>query len=449
MRLDGMRVIILGPPWTNCGSYEVFKSQIRAYQYFGAIVDFLAIGEKDDHGLEAEGFWADYYQRSADLGADRLFHTGPAESRRSQLTGQIPSLLSGRFDFAAAAILPSTMSPIPEGLFDHPTPIHHIHCNHFYHMPIARAFAARYSRPILLDTHDVQSHQFALRGERNFNSGELSSVQEMLHSEREQMRDADLLVHLNTDEMRQFQELLPQSRHILLYPHVRELPATQSHARATSDPHAKYVLMVAAPNYPNFLSISWFLSSVYPLLGDVPVRIYGDLQGIFSLKGHALYEKHKSLFFGRVAELRECYGGAFAVALPTTAGYGISIKTIEALTSRLPIVATPLAFRGMECDPRALARTMIAAGAKEFAAALKALYSAQLAPEPTLTHGPALGGHIRPDELYEQFFSFDTYVTGLRNAMRLLPKKKPLREMLQRMFSSLSHDRTVAGRSSS
>ena len=74
----------------------------------------------------------------------------------------------------------------------------------------------------------------------------------MLESEIAEARGADLLVHLNIDESRLFTALLPGHAHVLLYPHIpspfipAELPP--------------FVLIVAAANYPNYVSVKWFLS---------------------------------------------------------------------------------------------------------------------------------------------------------------------------------------------
>jgi glycosyltransferase involved in cell wall biosynthesis len=57
--------------------------------------------------------------------------------------------------------------------------------------------------------------------------------------------------------------------------------------------------------------------------------------------------------------------------LPTTEGHGLSIKTIEALSSGAPLIATRLAFRGIEIDPASLRNVTIADDAEAFAAALR------------------------------------------------------------------------------
>src|SRR6202521_51910 len=102
MHLDSARVIVLGPPWSYCGSYAVFKSQVRAYQHLGAGVDFLAVGMDHHQGLGASSFWSKYNQETADLGANRRYCTGPLWFLQRPW-GMGDLLKARRLDYAAAA----------------------------------------------------------------------------------------------------------------------------------------------------------------------------------------------------------------------------------------------------------------------------------------------------------------------------------------------------------
>ena len=46
--------------------------------------------------------------------------------------------------------------------------------------------------------------------------------------------------------------------------------------------------------------------------------------------------------------------------LPTISGTGLSIKTVEALSSGLPIIATPQALRGMDAEAFSLSNVTVA-----------------------------------------------------------------------------------------
>ena len=63
-------------------------------------------------------------------------------------------------------------------------------------------------------------------------------------------------------------------------------------------------MIVASDNYANFVSLRWFLNQVLPLAGDVPLSIYGNIDAGVKNRDKALYEAHRALFKGRVADLR-------------------------------------------------------------------------------------------------------------------------------------------------
>ncbi len=133
------------------------------------------------------------------------------------------------------------------------------------------------------------------------------------------------------------------------------------------------IIIVASANYPNFLGLKWFLSEVMPRVGAVPVRIVGNIDAMVRQRTPRLYRKYKSLFAGFTGDLAGTYARAAAILLPTTTGYGISIKTIEALSSGVPLVATTPAFRGMGIDPARLKNVVLAEDAPAFAAAVRQL----------------------------------------------------------------------------
>ncbi len=109
------------------------------------------------------------------------------------------------------------------------------------------------------------------------------------------------------------------------------------------------------------------------------VKIIGNVDRDLRARAPALYKANAELFQGRVADLGAAYANAAAVLLPTTEGHGVSIKTIEAMSSGAPLIATPHAFRGMRADPARLANVTLAADAPAFAAAMQAAARADLA----------------------------------------------------------------------
>jgi glycosyltransferase involved in cell wall biosynthesis len=207
------------------------------------------------------------------------------------------------------------------------------------------------------------------------------------------MGRADLMVHLNAEEDATFRALLPEKRHALIYPAVAPVP---------TGPGGDDIIMVASANRGNVLSVEWFLSEILPRAEDVKLGIVGNVGAALRKHNPALYERHRSCFRGRVDDVGGVYAGAKLVLLPTSEGHGLSIKSVEALSSGLPLIATPQAFRGMQVDPEKLANVAVAATADEFAAALRLA-----AGRPAATEAERLASDTR--RFYDAHFSLEAY----------------------------------------
>ncbi|MEI2735818.1 MAG: glycosyltransferase family 4 protein [Rhodoblastus sp.] len=120
----------------------------------------------------------------------------------------------------------------------------------------------------------------------------------------------------------------------------------------------------------------------------------------------ALHEKYRDWFAGRVEHIGDIYAGARLALLPTTSGTGLSIKSVEAMASGLPLIATTHAFRGMNLDPSALSNVTLADDAEAFAAALR---KAAAAPTPT----PAERAKSASRAAYDAHFSEAAYCARL------------------------------------
>ena len=318
----------------------MFASQAAAYQALGARVLSLAVGTTLKQGARNRGFWSYYYGATGDLAADERYHTGPSryslvlDGRRLKRAMQLIGC-----DYAAQMAGLAELSPMP-GRLGRRRDIDLIHCNHYFNMPLALRLKALSGAPILLETHDVQSRQYALRGARTLYANRLSSLAEMEASELALAARADALAHINAEELAFFSERLPSHRHMLLYPALRAGRAEHSH----------YFLAVASANYPNYLSIAWLLERVLPLAEPIHLAIVGNVDHELQRRAPGLYQRHKHAFKGRVDDLQGYYDAAAGVLLPVVAGHGLAIKTVEALQSGAPLIATPMAFRGMAID---------------------------------------------------------------------------------------------------
>jgi polysaccharide biosynthesis protein PslH len=402
----GRTVVLIHPAWHSCGSHQVFVSQARAYRSLGATVHSLAVADAPGWVVGSRPHRA-YLAATTDLVADTRHYAAMPLYRviEPRFIAAAKKLLHGN----AADVLPETVrrAKLPEKLREL-SRIDLIHCNHFFCMPAAVALRAKRDCPILLDTHDVQARQFALRNETALRLPPRATFDEMIELEIAQMNAATLLIHLNNEEAETMRRFLPAKQHALVYPAIKQIPP----GSGGSD-----FIIVASANYPNYLSVAWFLKEILPLVSDMPIRIIGNIDMEFRSRAPALFRQYAGLFAGRIDDLDSAYASAAAILLPTTTGHGISIKTIEALSCGAPLIATREAFRGMDIDPATLANVDLVSDGAGFAAAMRRLATAPKA---------AIDTRLQSDtrRLYEKLFAFEAYKKALcQCALPLLPPR--------------------------
>jgi hypothetical protein len=395
--LRGRTVLLVHPAWHSCGSHQVFVSQARAYRALGARVLSLAIADAPG-ATEGSRAHKAYFAATEDLECDARFYTG-----MSLVSVLKPSFLRAargwlHGNYAGILVESTRLAPIPAALDAEPR-IDLVHCNHFFCMPAAVSLRGRSDCPVLLESHDLQARQYSLRNESGWTAPPAAAFEDMLEIERAAMRDADVLVHLNDEEFRVFQKLLPDQRHALLYPAVAPIEA-----QASDNPSG--LILVASANYANFLSVVWFLEKVLPLAPEVPVRIIGNIDREVRARAPRLWKRHEALFCGRVDDLGAAYGEAAGVLLPTTEGHGVSIKTIEAMSSGASLIATPHAFRGMGLNPVEFSNVALALKAEDFAAAMRRAVSSGDPP-------PQERSRSGTRKAYERIFAPEAYRDAL------------------------------------
>jgi len=331
-------------------------AQIAAYRALGARVVSVAMMDALGPAAPSGARWAAYCAATQDIGADRRFFSGPPF-----LTAASPRFLSGGYwrlihgDQASWLIELARCAPLPEGFGEETVDL--VHANHYFTLPFVETLKRGRKIPVVLETQDIQARQYVLRNKGGFFIPPHATYDDMLKVELDWMRRADLCAHLNEEEFEDFRELLPDSRHALIYPAVPEVP------RAAG----RDIVIVASDNYANYVSLRWFLEEVVPHAGGATVAIYGNIDGGLKRRDAALYEAHRALFKGRVDDIGAIYAHAGCVLLPTIEGHGLSIKAVEALSCGAPLVATTLAFRGMQVDPRTLGNVALAEDAAQFA----------------------------------------------------------------------------------
>lgn len=358
--LSGKTVAIVHPAWHSCGTHQVIASQVRAYKKLGARVLSIALMDDVTPSIGRGARWKNYRLHSQDLAADARYESSAlvADLFRTALLkdGWWP-LVHG--DQATWLVELEKRAPVPKGLDTDAIDL--IHANHFFVLPFVEKLRERRRIPVVFDTHDIQARQYELRNRAGWLIPPYVGYDRMLAVELAWIKRADVCIHLNSEEHAAFCQLLPLSRHELIYPAIAPVAARGDGDRA---------VFVAGNNAANYISARWFLKYIVPRVPEMSISIYGDIAEGVKGRDRQLYEQHRNLFRGRIADIASAYADAAVVLLPTREGHGLSIKTVEALSSGLPIVATSKAFRGMEVDPSQLRNVTIADDASEFAAAM-------------------------------------------------------------------------------
>lgn len=393
--LAGRRVALLHPAWHSCGTYRVILGQVAAYRALGADVSPIAISSDPGFVPDRAWIWKSFIKATPELDDGPRYYGGASFraifAPRFLRDAVWPYLHGDQAVIRLGMAERAKLSPgVERAAYDL------VHCNHFFLMPVARRLAHGHA-PILLDTHDLQARQFALMNERMPWLPPRATYAAMLAQEIEAMRGADLLLHLNAQEAEDFRALLPEKSHRLLYPAVPEAP---------TGPGGPDIVLVASNNSGNVESVVWFLREVAPKAPGVAVKIVGNVDAGVRARAPDLYAAYKEWFMSRVEDPGAVYAGARLALLPTISGAGLSIKSVEALSSGLPIVATRQALRGMDEEAFRLADVALADSPEDFARALT-----EAAARAPLSEAGRRGSAAR--RYYESRFSLSAYERSL------------------------------------
>ena len=357
--LRGRTVLVVHPAWHSCGTYGVVKAQVAAWRRCGARVVTLACSDQPLFVSPHSRLRADYIEKTPELDVTHRLFAGAPVHRLA------------RPDFLRNVLWPYLhldQARIRAGMAEHsvvvgaalPDRIDFVHCNHFFCMPVATRMAQ--GAPVVVETHDIQADQFALINRHaRFHLKPCVTRETMFGQELALLRQADAIVHLNAQDRATFAAALPDSRHELIYPAIDPMPPALG----------RQAVILASGNMANTRDIVWFLDEVLPLFPEIDLAIYGTIDGAIAAQRPDLFKRYRDIFKGRVDELAPVYAKAGIVLLPSRTGHGLSIKTVEALSSGARIVATRHAFRGMSLDMRTFPNVLTADDPVAFSAAMR------------------------------------------------------------------------------
>ena len=350
-------VIIVGPPWPRSGTARVIENQIQYYRQRGYVTVFVAVAvdraymrtnpimEEITGGVQAMG--ADHVAIAA-LDEKRYETTKYTATVRHGFRG---NLLDWIVDIGRCAQLPEKFRKLLGEL-----PVALVHVNHIYTLGFAerlRQQTIRYGSrvPIILDTHDVQSHLLLYRGDLNPWTKKQDSLERLVQTEIAMLQKVDVLIHLSVDDIKFFQTHLPAKPHVLSMPTIDETFVTK--VNATPTPAAAIdLLFVGQSHGANLDAMKWFFADVWPRIAhrNYNLKVVGAVELFVRLFLPKVYEEFRSCFVGEVTDLAPYYRAARCVIAPMVSGTGTSIKTIEALALGKPFVGTSKAYRGMPME---------------------------------------------------------------------------------------------------
>jgi glycosyltransferase involved in cell wall biosynthesis len=344
--------IVVGLPWLRSGTSRVMQMQLSHLRGFGYRTVFAAVPGSYTGGFDAES-WHDFHRISSELGADEIVRSGFQDLGPLRKFTEAARAWKKGHNAMHWALTPAH--------FTEPAPrletilavdnVRLILANHVYTMPFAvklqRALAQQGKRvPLLVVTHDVQSHVLLDKNASAPWSLGMQSEEELLSTEIGWLTQSDALIHISHDDLVFFKRRLPEHRHHLMLP---ALPAMDLKPfRGRNAPKCD-LLYVGVDHFGNVESLKWYFDKVVPHFRGQPPRL--TLVGQICKVKHDFVPRNLQTpwleLVDDVSDLRPYYASARAALGATTQGRGISIKTIEAFAAGLPVAGTELAFRGI------------------------------------------------------------------------------------------------------
>jgi polysaccharide biosynthesis protein PslH len=337
--------------------------QLQFLKQLGYTTTFAAVASHYDGGFD-ETQWQQFLKFAPELGADEVIVSRYPPLGMGRRVWEAGKALTQRQNAMHWALAPAHFTMPPPELMKVLTrsDLRLLLANHVYTLPFA--FRLRRSAahiPLVTVTHDVQTHILLDRNAKAPWTRQIEPEATLLQTEIEWLAKSDSLIHVSGEDYTFFKEKLPHQRHAIILPSFDRL-ARPRLARTDG-----FILHVAGAHPGNRASLAWYFREVAPLLRQ-PARhvIVGQ---VCAYASEFLPDGVPDWvdIAGETSDLESYYAGASCAICPTTRGRGISIKTIEAFAAGLPVIGTPLAFRGMPQDALAAAGITPVSDAQKFA----------------------------------------------------------------------------------
>jgi hypothetical protein len=419
--------IVVGLPWLRSGTGKVMETQVKYLRSRGLRTVFVAVPHNTGQ-KRSRDIWSQFAAHCDELGADRaiiatfehcIWKWGPIGRWYKARRGL------NAMDWLMRA---AEASPIPAELDQELRSgrVQTLIVNHVYAIAFGLRIKERLRQlgqfvPLVLVTHDVQSHILADNGIRNPFTRKPDSLDTLLATEIAALGKADVLVHVSDEDKRFFETEIPNRPHVLALPTCEDM----SHLE---HPHLleerRDLLFVGSKYIGNYHALEWFFSKIRPCLGAdlLSLRIVGDIDTLVHDRDRAFHGRISQYFQGTVADTLPYYLMSNCVIIPMVGGRGVSIKTVEAAAIGRPVVGTRFAFRGLPADAVKAAGMRICDDPREFAAEiLLTLQSPQSRKEASR-------------KLYKSLFGYDRFEKAMNDALMeaLAPAQANPAEMHER-----------------
>ncbi|XYD08919.1 glycosyltransferase [Methylobacterium sp. NMS12] len=365
------------------GSSRIARSQLQYLAAAGYAVTGLFLSHRRLDGAAYRAWHGALLGVLHDFAFERVFVATPGCAPGDAPNTGTPTL-ADEFVAASAYAVPASLAGALRT-----TPPDLILLNYITALPLVDALGI--DAPIVCEMHDLQAVQRAIYARRPVDPDELAL-------ETRHLARCQHVVSLNPRETAFVRDTLPSvpvttiGVQIAASPArladlagLRDLadviaacgpqrPALRPARRPASERVALFdasgidVLFVSSAHLSNVSGLRWFLDTVRARhLPDLRVVVAGSICDL------GPWPDEPGLHFvGQLDDLAPLYAAARIVILPIREGAGSAVKTYEALAYGKPIVATSLAFRGLDG-----AEAMVAHDEPEdFAAAIEALLAA-------------------------------------------------------------------------
>lgn len=346
--------VIVGPPWPHSGTARVIQNQVEFYRERGYSTIFICVPIHCSY-TETYPEWVEIESGLREIGADRTFFARINSRRfvRGKYSTWIRRGLRSTalewivFTGGSADLNDNEMREIRDSnvaLMQ----VNHVFTLGFAQRLLRQVISSDHRIPVILETHDVQSHLLAERGDLNPWTHRLDKESRLLQAEVSLLKKADVLVHCSVDDFEFFKSRVRHNKHVLALPTIDEAFVSTVDSRAPGDGPID-LLFVGQSTGPNLAAMKWFFDKVWPLIADrgYCLLVVGKVEMLVRKELPEIFRRYKEHFVGPVLDLAPYYSRARCVFAPMVSGTGISIKTIEALALGKPFVGTSKAYRGM------------------------------------------------------------------------------------------------------